>query len=89
MKSVLLIASMLALATTLRPARAQTAPPATYPNPTPAQAKAIRTQTAERRAEKYQGPKVVRSSEKLGRTMLQKSKPADGLRTRLLPVKIK
>ncbi|RZK99564.1 MAG: hypothetical protein EOO62_24700 [Hymenobacter sp.] len=85
MKTMLLLASSLAL-TSLLPARAQTAPAAPR-NPTPTQAKAIRAKTAERRAETYQGPKVVPNSKKLGQKMLQDSKPADGIRVRADEIK--
>lgn len=84
MKTPLSLAGGLALAlTSLLPARAQTAPAAAPRNPTPAQARTIRARTAERRADAYQGPKVVRNGEELGKKMLQKSKPADAVRTRV------
>ena len=45
--------------------------------------------TADQRAATYQGPKVVKDSKVLGKKMVQKSKPADGIMTsvRELPVK--
>jgi hypothetical protein len=78
-------ALLLALGTLLG-AHAQTAPPASTPNPSPSEAKAIRAQTAERRAAAYNGPKAVKNSKELGRKMIEKSKPTDGLR-RPIPVK--
>lgn len=73
---------LLALATA--PALAQTTPPAPR-NPTPAQAKAIKERTAERRAERYQGPKVVKNSKQLGREFIQDSKPTQDVK--IVPVK--
>ncbi|NML63995.1 hypothetical protein HHL22_02140 [Hymenobacter sp. RP-2-7] len=72
MKVMLSLAGSLALATLLQPARAQTTPAAAPRNPTPAQAKTIRAKTAERRADSYQGPKVVQNSKELGQKMIQK-----------------
>ena len=89
MKAILSLASGLALAALLLPARAQTTPAAAPRNPTPAQAKTIRTQTAEHRADAYQGPKVVANSEELGQKMIQKSKPTDGIRLSLRPQRVK
>ncbi|MGI4823601.1 MAG: hypothetical protein ACRYFV_20505 [Janthinobacterium lividum] len=45
--------------------------------------------TADQRAATYQGPKVAKDSKALGKKMVQKSKPADAIRTsvRELPVK--
>lgn len=72
-------ALLLALGSLVGAAHAQTAPPATRPNPSPGQAKAIRAQTADRRAAAYNGPKVVKNSKELGRKMIEKSKPTDRL----------
>lgn len=80
MKAILSLAGSLALAALLLPARAQTVPAAAPHNPTPAQTKTIRAQTAARRADAYQGPKVVQNSKELGQKMIQKSRPADALR---------
>lgn len=55
---------------------AQTLPAPAPRNPTPAQAKAIKSRTAERRAATYKGPKVVKDSKALGREFIQESKPA-------------
>lgn len=82
MKSIFSFAGSVAFAGLLLPARAQTAPAAAPRNPTPTQAKAIRAKTADRRAEAYQGPKVVPDSKKLGQKMIRNSKPADGVLTR-------
>jgi hypothetical protein len=89
MKTLLSLANSLALGALLLPARAQTTPAAAPRNPTPAQAKAISTKTAERRAETYQGPKAVHDSKELGRKMIQKSRPADGLHMRASELKRK
>ncbi|MGI4832479.1 MAG: hypothetical protein ACRYFK_03360 [Janthinobacterium lividum] len=86
MKAILTLAGGLALGALLLPARAQTTPAAAPRNPTPAQAKTIRAQTAARRADTYQGPKVVQNSKELGQKMIQKSKPTDGP-VRMRPVK--
>lgn len=69
------LSSFLALGCLLSTAHAQTAP-------TP-------PKTADQRAAAYQGPKVTKDSKALGKKMVQKSKPADGIRTsvRELPVK--
>jgi len=87
MKALTSLAGCLALAGLLLPAHAQTTPATAPRNPTPAQAKAISEQTAERRAEQYQGPKVVKDSKELGQKMIQKSKPADAVRTRARQLK--
>lgn len=70
------LSSLLALGSLLNTAYAQQAP-ATSPK------------TAAQRAATYQGPKVVKDSKALGQKMVQKSKPADAIRTsvRDLPVK--
>jgi hypothetical protein len=70
------ITCLLALGYLLHTAHAQQAP-ATSPK------------TADQRAAAYQGPKVVKDSKVLGKKMVQKSKPADAIRTsvRELPVK--
>ena len=81
MKTLLLLASLLPLAT----AHAQTpAAPASKSS----RAKVIAPKTAEQRAENYQGPKVVDNTKALGHKMIQQSKPVDGLRMRAntLPV---
>lgn len=87
MQTVFSLASSLALASLLLPARAQTALPTTTPSLGSAQAKAIRAKTAERRAEAYQGPKVVPDSKKLGQKMPKDSKPADAIRIRASQLK--
>lgn len=69
---------LFALGTLLGTAHAQTTPPTTR-NPTPTQAKTIRAKTADRREATYTGPKVVNNSQELGKKMIQKSKPADGM----------
>lgn len=68
------------------PTLAQTTPPPTPAprNPSPAQAKVIKARTAERRAQTYQGPRVVKDSKALGREFIQESKPAPA---RVAPVK--
>ncbi|MGI4760512.1 MAG: hypothetical protein ACRYF0_07395 [Janthinobacterium lividum] len=73
MKTIILL---LALVCLLNTAYAQQAP-ATSPK------------TADQRAVTYQGPKVTKDSKALGKKMVQKSKPADAIRTsvRDLPVK--
>jgi len=72
MKTRLPFASLLALATSLPAAKAQTL--ATQPdNPAPAKAAKV----ADHRAATYQGPKVTKDSKALGRKMVQKSKPTD------------
>lgn len=63
----------LASASLLSAAPAQTTPP-------------TEASQAAQRAATYQGPKVMKDSKALGRKMVQKSKPADGIRMRL-PVK--
>lgn len=80
MKAALLVSTAL-LAGLALGARAQTAPPATTTNPDHREAKAIRTQTADRRAATYKGPRVVKDSKSLGRKFLRDSKPAHTLRT--------
>jgi len=76
--------SLLILGSLLSTAHAQT-PATTHDNATPAKP----TKTADHRAATYQGPKVVNDSKALGQKMVQQSKPADAIRTRVsdLPVK--
>jgi hypothetical protein len=84
MKTLLSYASLLALATSLHAAQAQT-PATTHDNPTPAKG----PKTADHRAATYQGPNVHKDSKALGQKMVQKSKPTDAIQTpvRELPVK--
>ena len=77
MNVLLTIASALALAGPAQTAPTQTAPGAAPRNPAPSQAKAIKSQTAERRADAYKGPKVVKDSKALGRKFIRESKPTD------------
>lgn len=77
MNMLLTFASALALASPAQTTPSQTAPAATRRNPTPSQAKVIKSQTAERRADTYKGPKVVKDSKALGRKFIRESKPTD------------
>lgn len=70
-------ASALVLAGPAQTTPTQPAPGAAPRNPTPSQAQAIKSQTAERRAATYQGPHVVKDSKALGRKFVRDSKPTD------------
>lgn len=78
----LTLASTLLLSAFLLTARAQ-APATAHDNPTPAKD----TKVADHRAATYQGPKVTKDTKALGKKMVQKSKPADGIRMRANKIK--
>jgi hypothetical protein len=77
MNVLFIFGSALALAGPAQTSPAQTAPSAAPRNPTPSQAQATKNQTAERRADAYKGPKVVKDDKALGQKFIHKSKPAD------------
>ena len=72
MKMLLILASGLALVALSTAAVAQTTPP---PAPGPRQAAPI-TNTTDRRAATYKGPRVVKDTKSLGTKFIRNSKPA-------------
>lgn len=70
------LASSLPLAALLLTAQAQSLPTVTSKAVNTKNKAATARKTAEQRAAAYKGPKVVKSTEKLGNEMLRDSKPA-------------